>query len=553
MIGKSWGGFNALQVAARRPPQLKAIVTVCSTDDRYADDVHYMGGCVLGSEMLAWASTMFAYNAQPPDPRFVGDRWREMWIERMEHTPPFVEAWLTHQRRGNFWKHGSVCENYADIQCPVYAVGGWADAYTNAILRLLAGLSVPRKGLIGSWAHNYPDEGVPGPAIGFLQECLRWWDHWLKGVDTGIMDGPMLRAWMQDSAPPRTHYTVRSGRWVAEASWPSPNISTHSLWLNPDRLDDHPTRETCIEFTGTQSTGLDAGVWCPYGLPGDWPGDQQAEDGRSLTFTSEALDAPMGILGFPRVTLTLASDKANALVAVRLCDVSPVGQSALVTWGLLNLTHRESHERPALLAPGRRYTVTIQLNAIAHAMPAGHRWRVAVSPTYFPHAWPSPEAATLRLFTGDGSRLDLPVRSPRADDVDLRPFDAPEHSAPIAMDTLRNPSRTRTVQRDVVSNQARLVDRNDAGRTRFIASRLELDERAESVYSITDGQPLSAAAKCDRRIELRRGDWQARVETSSHMTSDAQSFCVTNHLDAYEEETRVFSKTWTLRVPRDYV
>ncbi len=234
MIGISWGGFNGLQIAARRPPQLKAIITLCSTDDRYADDVHYMGGCLLGSDMPGWASTMLALNAQPPDPRFVGERWRDMWLARLEQTPPFIEAWLTHQRRDAFWKHGSVCEDYAAITCPVYAVGGWADAYTNAIPRLLAGLTCPRKGLIGPWAHNYPEEGIPGPAIGFQQECLRWWDHWLKGIDTGLMQEPLLRVWLQKSVPPQAHYTFRPGRWVAEPQWPAANIRSEIYSLNVD-------------------------------------------------------------------------------------------------------------------------------------------------------------------------------------------------------------------------------------------------------------------------------------------------------------------------------
>ena len=199
MMGISWGGFNSLQVAAHRPPALKAIITVCSTDDRYTDDCHYMGGCLLGSDMLNWASIMFAYNALPPDPAVVGDRWREMWVNRLENTPPFIESWVSHQQRDDFWKQGSVDEDYSAIQCPVYAVGGWVDPYTNSVPRLLEGLSVPRKGLIGPWAHTYPHIGLPHPAIGFLQESLRWWDHWLKGIDTGIMDEPMLRAWMPES------------------------------------------------------------------------------------------------------------------------------------------------------------------------------------------------------------------------------------------------------------------------------------------------------------------------------------------------------------------
>src|SRR5712692_3558038 len=139
MMGISWGGFNGLQIAARRPPALKAIVTICSTDDRYADDIHFMGGCLLNNN-LGWASTMLAYMSRPPDPALVGERWREMWLHRLENQPLLVDLWLRHQTRDAYWKHGSVCEDFAAIQCPVYAVGGWADGYSNAVSRLLAGL-----------------------------------------------------------------------------------------------------------------------------------------------------------------------------------------------------------------------------------------------------------------------------------------------------------------------------------------------------------------------------------------------------------------------------
>jgi putative CocE/NonD family hydrolase len=178
MMGISWGGFNALQVAARRPPALKAIVTLCSTDDRYADDIHYMGGCLL-TDNLAWASVMLAYSSRPPDPALVGERWREMWLERLEHTPLLIENWLRHQRRDAFWQHGSVCEDFSAIQCAVYAVGGWADGYSHAIPRLLEGLGCPMKGLSGPWAPRYPHVALPGPPIGFLLEMLRGWAHWL--------------------------------------------------------------------------------------------------------------------------------------------------------------------------------------------------------------------------------------------------------------------------------------------------------------------------------------------------------------------------------------
>jgi putative CocE/NonD family hydrolase len=554
MIGKSWGGFNALQIAALAPPELEAVVSVCSTDDRYADDVHYLGGCVLAAEMLSWASTMLAFNARPPDPAAVGERWRELWLERLERTPPFVERWLSHQRRDAYWKHGSVCEDYRAVRCPVYMVGGWCDPYRNAIFRFLEGCPGPHKGLVGPWSHNYPHEGVPGPAIGFLQECLRWWDHWLKGRDTGIVDEPRLRAWMQESVPPATYYGERPGRWVAERSWPSPAIEARSLALSPGRLGGEPGDETPLTAAGTFAHGLEAGAWMPYEGPGELPPDQRAEDGRSLSFTSDPLAERVEILGVPEVVVAVASDRPLALLAVRLCDVFPDGRSTLVTRGLLNLAHRDGHEEPAPLEPRRRSTVRVRLGAIAHAFPPGHRIRVSLSPTYWPWAWPSPEPVTLTVLAGEASRLVLPVRPPRSEDDALPSLGEPEAAAPLDVDTLRPRTTGRTLHHDVARGLYELVvDLSYFGARRLSGSGLEYDESGRDTFTIVEGDPLSARARSEWSIGVGRGDWRTRVETSSVMTADASAFHVTNVLDAYEGETRVSAKTWHFSVPRDLV
>jgi uncharacterized protein len=254
MMGISWGGSMHFQIAARRPAALKAIVTVCSTDDRYADDVHYMGGTLLTAGM-GWASFFFGSMCLPPDPTLVGDIWRTMWMERLHNTPLFFERWLHHQRRDAYWKHGSVCEDYEAIQCAVYAVGGWTDGYTNAIPRLLKRLKVPRKGLIGPWAHAYPHFALPGPQIGFLQEILRWWDHWLKGINTGVMNEPMLRAWMTDSVKPASRHETLPGRWVAEWSWPSPAIKLQRLFLTDAGLRNAETSRGALGTDRRQVCG----------------------------------------------------------------------------------------------------------------------------------------------------------------------------------------------------------------------------------------------------------------------------------------------------------
>jgi putative CocE/NonD family hydrolase len=552
MTGISWSGFNSLQVAARRPPALKAIVTLCSTDDRYADDVHYDGGCV-GSDMLQWAASMFAWNARPPDPAIVGDRWREMWLDRMRNAPPFIADWLGHQRRDGYWKQGSVCEDYAAIDAAVYAVGGWADGYTNAVMRLLEGLPGPRKGLIGPWAHAWPQAGPPAPTIGFLQETLRWWDHWLRGVDTGIMDEPMLRAWIHEPVRPKTQYTERPGRWVADPAWPSPAVSPARMGMHADgRLEEGTPAPGERSIVGLQTAGLDAGSWCPYGEVSDWPGDQRAMDGMSLTFTSAPLPERLEVLGHPEVTMELESDRPLALVVVRLCEVFPDGASTLVTRALQNLTHRDSDEHPQPLQPGRRYPVTVKLDATGHAFAAGHRLRVGVSPTYWPWAWPSPEPAALTLHA-DGCSLALPVRSPQPADAALPEFGPPEESPPMPTELLRPGPAGRTLTHDLATGRVELDYDWDVGGLVRLPNGLEVQDRNRTTFAITEGDPLSASVRCRMDGTFGRGDWVTRCETESVMTSDAATFHVTSTLRAWEGDALAFEHTWRSDIPRDLV
>ena len=524
MMGISWGGFNALQVAARRPPALKAIITICSTDDRYRDDVHYMGGVPLRAG-FGWASFLFGAMCHPPDPALVGDRWRAMWLERLNNLPLFLEPWLRHQKRDDYWKHGSVCQDYGAIQCPVYAVGGWTDGYTNAISRLLMHLSVPRKGLIGPWAHAYPYFALPGPQIGFLQEALRWWDHWLKNIETGVMDEAMLRAWMTESVEPAPYHEELPGRWIAEPSWPPPNTSMHRLFITDDGLQAGSAHLTPREVCSSQTVGKHGGAWCPFGRGDDQAGDQQEDDARSLVFETAPLMTRIEILGAPVVTLDVAADRPLANLAVRLCDVRPDAASLRVSFGILNLAHRDGHDAPAPLLPGQRYQVRIQLNDAGAVFPVGHRIRVALSTAYWPMIWPSPERATVTVFSGD---LELPVRAPAAADALLPPLPGPETAPPEPTTELRD------------------------GVVRIDRLGLEVSTESSFTSHIDDDDPLSAAVEMRQSQAISRGAWRIRIETEMKMSCDRDAFLLHATMRAFEGDIDVCRRGWDYSVPRHF-
>lgn len=554
IMGISWGGFNGLQLAALQPPQLRAVITASSTDDRFADDVHQMGGCLLGDN-LSWASTMFSYNSCPPDPEVTGERWRDLWFDRLRGSGLWLEKWLRHQRRDSYWKHGSVCEDFTAIQCPVMAVSGWADGYSNAVFRLLANLNVPRKGLIGPWGHKYPHVGKPGPAIGFLQEAVRWWDTWLKDIDTGMMDEPMLRVWIQDSVPPTTHYDCRPGRWVAESSWPSPTIKQKEYLLGSNRVLVNTGEETgseCCKLQSPLGTGLFAGKWCSYTSAPDMPYDQRLEDGGARIYDTMPFVKPMEIFGAPEVELDIEADKPVAMLAVRLSDIGPDNKATRFTYGLLNLTHRDSHEHPEQLVPGKRYLVRIKLNYTAQVIPTGNRLRVAISTSYWPMAWPAPESAAVMIHTGK-SRLLLPTRTPQAEDKRLRKFDSAEAAPPLRPKIIRPEYYNWQVIRDLAADISRLEVINDSGCQHFKEIDLTTCRKAQEWYSHQGDDFTSVKGETLWEREFRRGKWSVRTVTRTVLTSSANDFFLQAELDAYEGDKRVYSQNWDYTIPRDMV
>ncbi len=556
MIGISWGGFNALQIAAMQPPELRAVIAASASDDRYADDVHHMGGCLLGDN-LSWASVMFAFNSLPPDPLSVGERWRDMWLERLDRCRPWLVNWLDHQRRDAYWRHASICEDYSAIRCPVFAVSGWADGYSNSVFRLLGNLEVPRRGLIGPWSHLYPHLGQPGPAIDFLTECRLWWDRWLKGEKNGIENEPDLRVWMQESVPPTARYDHRPGRWVAEASWPSRRIYERQYAFAPARLVDTEaagaSASTALQTVQSPLTvGLFAGKWCSYATGPDLAHDQRQEDGGSLVFETDPLEGPLEILGEPALKLRLESSQPIAMVAVRLSDVAPDGKATRVTYGLFNLTHRDSRENPERLEPGRYYDVKVPMNHIAQAFPTGHRLRVSVSTSYWPLAWPPPRPVRL-TFDLAACRLFVPVRPDIDADQSLRAFGGPQGADGERCYYLERPEHNWRVIRDLATDMSMLEVIDDRGVQYFEDIDLVCGIHGKEYYSSRGDDFDSARGETHWTWRLGRDDWNTRIETRTVLTADAGHFFVQADLDAYEDDERIYCRTFSSTIERDHV
>ncbi|HEX4742830.1 MAG TPA: CocE/NonD family hydrolase [Caulobacteraceae bacterium] len=522
MRGVSWGGFSTLQAAALRPPALKAIMPMSASDMRYTDDAHYVGG-VFALTGLKWAASMKVVMAGPPDPLISGDAWKEEWRGRLAATPPIAARWLSHQTNDAYWRQGSVALDWGSIACPVYVVGGLVDSYGNEIPRLLANLKVPRKGLYGPWQHGYPSPATPGPALDWAFEEVRWWRHWLMGEETGIMEEPMLRVFMPDATAAQVAPGPIPGRWVAETAWPSARCRARPFFLGASGLHDTPQAAESVTCSGARVVGLGKVEWVPF-APTELPHDQSPDDAKSLVFDTPPLAAPVEILGAGALKVRVASEQAIAHIAVRICEVTPDGRSWLVTYGLLNLTHRESHQDPSPLDPGRVYDVEIPLNFTSHRFPAGSRIRAAISESLWPLVWPSPQVATLTLDLG-ASRLDLPVRDPPAKEAAM--------PIPLAAPLPSDPKGWPKMETSEAGDEVRVTETwPDASSEITEIGETKSSGGPNVALGMTKGDPLSCVWKAEQHAGFARAGWVVNVKSEITISATATDFHVDERLVA---------------------
>ena len=522
LAGISWGGFNALQIAALRPPSLAAVISCCSTDDRYRDDVHYVGDSVLAFDMLPWASTFQAYQALPPDPKLYGADWHRAWRARLTGTPHFVETWLGHTGNDGYWQHGSIASDYGAIECPVLLVGGWADAYTNGLLRMSSHLTAPTWAIIGPWGHNWPDAASPGPRIGFAAEAARWWQHWLGDADTGVDRDPRVRYFLQQAGEPGAR--DRAGMWCEAQSVDA----ARRRQLHPSKLGLVPDPATGTgEIPADAGHGASAGDFCPFGAR-NMAGDQAGDDSRCLVFDSATLEDDLIILGRAQFCGELGT--AGQQIIARLCELRPDGTSLLVSRGYTN-------------AKGA-ITFDIEFDAIAHRFTAGSKIRLALATTYWPFIWPAPEAGNIMLDYAR-SCLELPVaEEPQAL---TRAFPPREKARGLGFEVLSPPAG---------GSAAELDDRHHTREDRSYSGDIALEGgprfsmQSVNRYTTARTDPLSAEVTCERQYRVGGPDWQATVVIESRMSATATTFHVKTRRSVFDGDVLFDAKVWEAELPR---
>ncbi len=549
MFGISWGGFNSIHMAMRNPPALKAIIAVDATDDIYQDDVHFTDGIMHAD---AYEMRQDIDNAIPGAPDYVID---EAYFTNRFDTEPWFLIYKRQQRDGPFWDRASLNEDYSAIRIPTWVIGGWYDGYRDSVPRMLQHMKAPVKALLGPWHHTFPHWGYPGESIEWRADAVRWFDHWLKGKDTGIMREPALQVFIRDWHPPGLTLDEVPGQWRNEAGWPLRHSQQQTLYLQASHgLGETPSTAAVHSLDYRADVGVEAAgsvMWW-----GDLQADQRPVDAYSLVYETGPLETAVTILGFPQVHLRGAADAPLAHWIARLGDVAPDGRVTQVTGAALNGAHRDSAENPKALVPGEMTELDIEMHFTSWRFPAGHRIRVAINNSQWPMFWPTPYAMTTQLELGgrNGSRLVLPLLTEQPQSVPefapVRGEDpSPEGFGESTAETASGYAEIAEITHDFRTNSTRLSATN-SGSTEYPWGLERYSDFLQHQVAVND--PSRASVNSEYSTEVRLEDRLLKWTGLLEFSSDAENFHYryTRRLEENGEVLR--EKHWNEVIPRDF-
>ena len=538
MMGISWSGFNSLQMAMRHAPELKAIIAVAATAELFHDDVHYMDGMAHIDEFelnMDMAPGMTGAPDYTLDEKVLGPRF---------DAPPWSLLYLKHQRDGPFWR--SPVRPYSEIRIPCFIIGGLLDGYRDSITDMLQQTKAPLKAIVGPWNHTFPHDAVPGPEIEWRAEAVRWWDYWLKGRDTGVLNDPRLVIYMQHWHPPDPNLPNVPGEWRREDSWPPRDVRDTVFFPQPNHTLQNTAPATEVhQLKYVPSIGVEAGFWW-----GELLSDPRPVDAFSLVYDSAPLREDVAILGRPRALLKASATAPLADWFVRLSDVAPDGTVTQITGAGINGAQRESMTEPRALEPGRVYPLDIAMHLTSWVFPKGHRIRLAVSNALWPMILPTPYSMTTSLeLGGDGSRLILPV-------VPVKGTPAPAFQPP-------QPAEQRpdiksigypwpgewTLERDE-ANQKATVRWKGKAETDYPWGK-EIDYE-NLVYDVDDAHPETSAVHGEAESIFTLKGRELRWRGHLSVTTDQKNFYYKYTRELLKDGRMVKQQTWEETIPRDH-
>ena len=547
MYGTSYSGFNSLQVAATRPPALKAIIPIYASDDRYSDDVHFMGGALRAIDVIDYCSYMTPMNALPPVPAVFGDGWRDEWLKRLEQTPTWMLPWLRNQTNSDYWRAASLRPSYDRIEAATLFVGGWADGYRNTPLRSAAAMTAPVEILLGPWSHAAAESALPGPNLDLIPEMIAWFNRWLRpeandstavGSKAGDSFHAVHRVFMRRATTPSPTLAIHHGEW-----WAIPHPIESTM-----RSFDAPWRPTApINLRVDPATGTTAWISCAGRLPWGQPGDQRIDNALS-DCTDWLIVDEFAVLGNPELRLTLSSDQPIANLTAKLCDIHPDGTSQLVTRGTLNLTHRVSSQQPEALIPGQPIEVVVELEATSWIFEPGHTMRLAIGGADWPNTWPTPHPVTLTLWPST-LRLQLPIVVRPA--LDTPRFSPPSGIEPHGTDgDLAQPPTIWRYEHDVLANTVKAVV--DHGSVYRAVHDAHIVEHYFGEVGVPRDDPGSAWARSEISFSIAWPTVTVFTRVTVAMQSTPTHYDIDIELVATEDEVECARRTWRESIPRQW-
>ena len=548
VFGISWGGFNAIQLAVRQPPALKAILAVDATEDLYQDDVHFMDGIM---HMDSWEMTQDLDNARPGAPDYIIDD--DNFRNRFD-TEPWMLTYKKQQRDGPFWDRASARDKYDQIKIPAFHIGGWYDGYRDSLPRMLANSTAPVKAMIGAWSHSFPHDPYPKPGVEWRHEAVRWFDQFLKGKDTGILDEPRLAVYVREWHPPGPYLDYAPGFWRWEEGWPIDRIQPTRMYPQANHTLSAAQGEATIHsLRYVPSSGVEAGG--PVMWWGDVAHDQRPTDAYSLVYDTAPLVADTEILGLPMARLTVSADAPRANWMVRLSDVAPDGTVTQVAGAAFNGTHRHSAREPEDLVPGEEFALDIEMHFTSWVFPKGHRVRFAVSNAQWPMLWPTPYpmTTTLRLGGADGSSVELPIvpEGDRTAPEFLPPQPGPKYPGyeTIVTGMPSGYGEISSVNRNPRTGEVTATATN-SGATKYPWGTETYQETI--VHKTSDAHPENTSMTGTHRMEAQLDGRTLLWEGELSFSSDRENFYYEYSRKISENGKLVREKSWQETIPRDF-